>query len=143
MTNKESFHKIVALTDVGLERDHNEDYLTYCPDISQTDWLHENVSELEKISEAGALLVVADGMGGTNAGEVASQLSCSNVENYFSTNFNEEIVRNAGTIRSFLTEAILNAHQAVKTHQQNNPETAGMGTTIVIAWIIKDEAYIS
>ena len=51
-------------TDLGLKREHNED--------SFASWMPEPPEERER---SGALLVVADGMGGSKAGEVASRLA--------------------------------------------------------------------
>ena len=65
--------RISASIDTGKERDNNEDALTYCPDLLSPQW-HDNgeMPAYITIGNCGTLTVVADGMGGANAGEVAS-----------------------------------------------------------------------
>ena len=75
--------KLFAGTDVGL-RDNNEDNFTVCPDLTQNEWMmpadHQQVIPL---GECGCLMVVADGMGGQNAGEVASAIAIETVQTMF------------------------------------------------------------
>src|SRR6478735_6811328 len=75
---------LFASTDVGRVREHNEDNFTVCRDLSKGNW---NVvfQDTEKISvsDKGSVFVVADGMGGTNAGEVASEVACKSVKEQF------------------------------------------------------------
>ena len=69
--------KMFAGTNVGL-RENNEDNFTVCPDLNSSKWIvpadHQRAFPL---AERGCLLVVADGMGGQNAGEGASAIPCS------------------------------------------------------------------
>ena len=80
--NKIKF-KIAAKTDVGLERSNNEDNFQASSDLLITPmrWVNNEICQL---GEKGALLVVADGMGGMNAGEVASQIAIDTVREEFS-----------------------------------------------------------
>jgi protein phosphatase len=98
--------KFVAagLTDVGRERDHNEDTFL--------------------IDEALGLFIVADGMGGHRAGEVASALARDTVA--------ESVRENAtGSRLDTLDQAIRRANQRVVKEGQANRARKGMGTTIV------------
>ena len=65
---------IGALTDMGNVRKNNEDNFTVIADIARpnTEW---GGSKQIDLGERGSLLVVADGMGGMNAGEVASAIA--------------------------------------------------------------------
>ena len=59
--------KISALTDVGKERTNNEDAFIYCSNLLQQNWSVASATDYVELGDLGALLVVADGMGGANA----------------------------------------------------------------------------
>ena len=76
--------KLFAGTDVGL-RDNNEDNFIVCPDLTKDKWMvPANQQEPIQLGQRGCLLVVADGMGGMNAGEVASDIAIKTVQQMFS-----------------------------------------------------------
>jgi len=143
MSTIDNIYKITSLTDVGRVRDHNEDSHLFCPDLGKDIWLNNNDIELDNISKYGALLIVADGMGGTNAGEVASAISIEAVKQYFTGNISEQILNNPLKIGDFLIQSVLFAQKSLRQHQINVPSTSGMGTTIVIAWILNENVYFS
>lgn len=122
-------------THVGSVRDHNEDNFAVCSDLSDKLWSFAK-DEARTLSEKGALLVVADGMGGTNAGEVASDIAQNSVKKAFEAL--ETIPAGTKERENFLKKVIVQAHQEVVRHQEENLDTAGMGTTLVIAWVIDD-----
>jgi len=93
------FSSIAHASDVGLFREHNEDSL--------------------RVNEGAGLLVVADGMGGHEAGEVASRITVDTVE--------AEVV---GKGRS-LADAIFTANEAVLLAARDGRGAPGMGTTCV------------
>lgn len=129
-----------ALTDVGRARDHNEDNFVVCPDLEQNEWyLDEKPFSL---SQSGCVLVVADGMGGANAGEVASQIAVDSIKNYFSgIDSNNQLTEKQEI--EHLQKSILNAHEAIVDHAAIHPDCEGMGTTIVIAWVKPFKAVIA
>lgn len=106
--------EIVATTDVGRQRNHNED----------------SVIAVE-VSDEVALLAVADGMGGHSAGDVASHLAIETVR--------EEIVDEYDTLpdrpkwRDVLDDAIRQANQRI--HERASDDRSGMGTTLVVALV--------
>jgi serine/threonine protein phosphatase PrpC len=108
-----------SLTDPGRVRDHNEDCIESRPEIG--------------------LYVLADGMGGYNAGEVASGMATSLITDGFQEAWNMRAVERLGRDEAkalaerLIREQIVRANSAVFTTSQNNPECAGMGTTLVMS----------
>lgn len=135
--------KIVALTDRGMEREHNEDFHTFCPDLKINKWSFFETVFVNKQDELGTLLVVADGMGGMNAGEVASDIAISSTKEYFAKNLKSANNPTPEITKKILAEAILFAHQQIIERQKTDESTKGMGTTIVIAWIAKNKLNVS
>jgi protein phosphatase len=107
-----------SLTDAGRVRDHNEDCIESRPEIG--------------------LFVLADGMGGYNAGEVASGMATSLIADGFNEAWKPRDVDRMGReeakayAEKLLREQIARANNAIFTTSQNNPECAGMGTTLVV-----------
>jgi protein phosphatase len=107
-----------SLTDPGRVRDHNEDCI-------------------EQRVEVG-LFVLADGMGGYNAGEVASGMATSLIADGLLESWRPEDVaridRESAKALSdkLIREQVARANAAIYTTSQNNPECAGMGTTLVV-----------
>ncbi|MBA3827073.1 MAG: Stp1/IreP family PP2C-type Ser/Thr phosphatase, partial [Ktedonobacterales bacterium] len=113
------------LTDVGRKRSENQDNLAQrVPDDPQ---------ELE---QDGALFVVADGMGGHAAGEVASTVA---VQTITSTYFEAA----HGDVLQGLAQAIKQANEAILTIARENVGRAGMGTTLVAAVLCQGILYVA
>jgi protein phosphatase len=137
--------QLTAGTDVGLQRSNNEDNFIVNANLSESEWFipKDEVSSIV-LKEKGCLLVVADGMGGMNAGEVASGIAIDNIQQSFlSYHINDDIIRSAASIENFMKTAVLSADNAIKEHAEKNMETFGMGTTIIMAWILGEKVYIS
>lgn len=135
--------RIAAKTDVGLVRDNNEDNFQASSDLSiePMRWVNNEICSL---GEKGALLVVADGMGGMNAGEVASELAIETVRSAFRPqNLTEEVMKNRFSIEKFMNSVIVDADQRIKAEAKSHSESRGMGTTIVIAWLLNGKLYVS
>ena len=135
--------RIAAKTDVGLERSNNEDNLQVSANLEETPMKWANNQEYS-LGRKGALLVVADGMGGMNAGEVASEIAINTVRDLFSPeNITDEIVKTRFTIEKFMKGVIVEADKRIKAFAKENPESRAMGTTIVIAWLFDGNLYVS
>lgn len=135
--------RMAAKTDMGLVRTNNEDNFQVASDLSseQMQWVN---NECYSLGEKGALLVVADGMGGMNAGEVASALAIDTIREYFATEkLTSEITRSRFSIEKYMKDSILAADTNIKKKAENNPESHGMGTTIVLGWILDGKLYVS
>lgn len=109
-----------STTDKGKTREINQDYI-YCSN--------------EPVGLLPNLYIVADGMGGYNAGDFASRCS---VETFVA-----EVQKNKQpTVIGTLTEALREANATVLRHARENEELSGMGTTFVAATVFPDRTYV-
>lgn len=135
--------RIAAKTDVGLERNNNEDNLQVSANLDEIPMKWVNNQEYS-LGKKGALLVVADGMGGMNAGEVASEIAINTVKELFAPeHITDEVVKSRYTIEKFMKGVIVEADKRIKDYAKENPDSQGMGTTIVIAWLFDGNLYVS
>ena len=111
--------EIAVRTDPGLVRGHNEDSVFANP--------------------VRGLVILADGMGGYNAGEVASGMATSFLASALETSFFDKPSAAGGEVnapafaRTCLRESIEKANQAIYNAASCEPDFAGMGTTLVSA----------
>ena len=140
--------KLAAGTNVGLVRNNNEDNFVVNSNLEIQDWTVPQCNTSIELSKYGALMVVADGMGGLNAGEVASRIAIETVQSYFSQESLDTILKN-GThisdeaIEDFLIGAIKSADLNIINTSNNDDSAKGMGTTIVIAWLIENKVHVA
>ncbi len=135
--------RMAAKTDVGLVRTNNEDNFQASADLSQSPMRWVN-NQQYSLGPKGALLVVADGMGGMNAGEVASEIAINTVIDMFAPeNITDEVAKSQQSIERFLKGVVQEADARIKQHAKEFPESRGMGTTIVIAWFFHGYTYVA
>lgn len=135
--------KLFAGTNVGL-RENNEDNFTVCPDLSEGQWVVPSDSqEIISLGQYGCLLVVADGMGGQNAGEVASAIAIDTVRDMFSLDNLKAVAPKGDSLRSYLKKVIVEADRRVKFQSSQNVGMSGMGSTIVLVWLIDGMAHVA
>ena len=116
---------VATLTDTGRARPHNEDSLDY-----------HLPQDPNIINTKGAIYLVADGMGGHQAGEVASREAINLViDQYYS-----DLTHDVGTS---LVRAYKAANQLIYEEAQSDPAKAGMGTTLVAAAVVGRKVYIA
>lgn len=134
---------MAAKSNVGMVRDNNEDNFQVSSDLDNSMMQWRN-NELCQLSNRGALLVVADGMGGMNAGEVASEIAIDTVRDCFKPELiTDEVVKTRYTIERFMNSVITEADNRIKQTARQRPETKGMGTTMVMGWIFGENLYVS
>lgn len=107
-----------ALTDVGRVRSGNEDCV------------HADAN--------GRFAVLADGMGGANAGEVASQLAVDTIRARLLATLAHQELPMVDELQEQLLIGIEEAQRQIRTRAQRDPACAGMGTTVVAAVISAD-----
>lgn len=134
--------KLAAGTNVGLYRQNNEDNFIVCPDLATPHWVMPQDEDYAELSPYGALLVVADGMGGMNAGEVASAIVVETIQQMFTAEAIAPIVDDSKAIVEFMENVVETADLNILNRSHTDSSTQGMGTTIVMAWIIGQRAYV-
>lgn len=123
-------------------RANNEDNFLLGKKVSAGDWSFD-ANEAVVVDGKGALVVVCDGMGGMNAGEVASAVAVDAVKDWFSADkLTEEVVAAPEAILRHIEQAIVAADAKIKEEAEADPAKEGMGSTIVLAWLIGKSAYV-
>lgn len=136
--------RLTGGTNVGLVRTNNEDNFIVNADLTQTDWfIPRDTSKEISLGKYGCLFVVADGMGGMNAGEVASAIAIDSVKKAFTEANISKIIVSSQKIQKFLQKTVETADSNIKARVKEDRSTAGMGTTIVIGWVVDDTIHIS
>ena len=120
-------------------RPNNEDNYQLDDNLSDNSWGFTADDEVS-LGEKGALLVVCDGMGGMNAGEVASDIAVKTIKEWFTTQKLTDAAIAAPC--KYIASAIVAADAAIKAHSKTNPDTEGMGSTIVLAWLLGQKVYV-
>jgi protein phosphatase len=121
-------------TDIGSHRDHNED----C--FGMETELKKQQSDRGKTIKVKGLYVVCDGMGGHEAGEVASAMAVKTLQDYFHTHW-QHTLPDEQTIR----EGVLLANQALYKINLDNARSghSRMGTTMVMVLLQDDKFAIA
>jgi protein phosphatase len=121
-------------TDVGRQRDHNED----CFNI-QTEFRKVETPQ-GRCLEAKGLYILCDGMGGHAGGEVASALAVETLSQYFAAQWDDKLPSEV-----CIREGILQANQAIYALNQKEERSGSgrMGTTLVLVLIQNTEAAIA
>ncbi|MDR1631722.1 MAG: protein phosphatase 2C domain-containing protein [Dysgonamonadaceae bacterium] len=123
-------------------RSSNEDNYQIIENLSEGKWGFTTDEEID-LSGLGTLLVVADGMGGLDAGEVASELAIETVKEWFSAeNLSKESFEYPFQIKSYIKKTIQAADRRIKRAGEKDNSISGMGSTIVLAWIINRYVYV-
>ena len=111
--------RAAAMTDVGMVREHNEDAAMAVEFVRQS-----LVDPAESY-----LYVVADGMGGAEAGEIASAIAVETIRNYVESGLGR--ARRGQNPSQLLTAALEEANRKIIEYQTAHPESRGMGSTAV------------
>ena len=118
----------------------NEDNMYVDSDLSNNAQGEFMADQVVDLSDKGCLMVVADGMGGMNAGEVASDIAIKTVTSYFSPErMAETSFRDSRARCKYLEQVVEAADEAIKNDARRDKEHEGMGSTIILAWLCDDE----
>ncbi len=136
--------RLTAGTDVGCIRTNNEDNFIANEDLTRPDWfVPQDTSAVINLGNDGCAFAVADGMGGLNAGEVASAIAVEEVKQQFMDADLSKLSQSKKGIEKFMNEIVVKADAKIKQHVTDNPSTEGMGTTIIIAWVLGNKVHLS
>ncbi len=116
--------KIYGKTDTGITRAHNQD--AYINTL---------------LAPNAVLSVVCDGMGGANAGNVASEMAVRIITDYIKNSYRDDM--DSLSAQNLLRSAISTANLEIYDAALKNPDYSGMGTTAVAALVINNKAYIA
>ena len=113
--------KTFSMTDIGRKRKLNQDYVYSCE---------------APIGNLPNLFVVADGMGGHNAGDFASKHTVEVIVQTISDAAETEPVK-------IIKQAVQNANSSIRRKSEEDEALRGMGTTVVVATIIGQCMYVA
>jgi serine/threonine protein phosphatase PrpC len=124
--------RAAAMTDVGRVREHNED------SVLAVEYTRESMVEPAQ----SYLYVVADGMGGAEAGEVASAIAVQTIRSYIEARLDTARgeVKNGAEL---LTGALEEANSKIIEYVASHPESRGMGSTGVCALVTPTDAAVA
>lgn len=124
----------------GAFRNGNEDNFYLNQDLSVENAGDISSDSIVDLGPKGMLMVVADGMGGMNAGEVASQIAVDTVAEAFNPrSLTPEVIDNAESRGAFMKKVISLADERIREDSLRNNEHYGMGSTIIMAWLFGNE----
>ena len=111
-------------SDIGKKRQVNEDSCSvYC------------------IDDRTCFAIVCDGMGGTNAGEVASSLAVDTVMDRVKAGWRDGITEES--VRNLMLTSITAANINIFDRAESDPSCSGMGTTVVACAVMRDRGVVA
>ncbi len=111
-------------TDIGRVRSNNQDTF-----------------RMGRLSDTALYAVVCDGMGGANGGNVASNITADILEKRIVSQYREDMTE--ASVFNLLESAVIAANIEVFDRAMEETELSGMGTTVVVTVVMRNEAYIA
>ena len=142
MTPKPVRVSVFGKTDVGRTRDHNEDTFLVADLSTKKASLLPEVRE-HTVGPRGSFFMVADGMGGAAAGEVASAMAADLIYQHLSTAWVNDHDASAQRFAFRMKEAVEVANQKIHQYTKDHPEVRGMGTTLTAAGVFGGDLYLT
>ena len=132
-----AFSDAAGKYDSTAPKEGNEDNMFYSLNLSGT--TQSNNEKWFSLDDYGILLAVADGMGGMNAGEVASQIAIDTVKYFFSSGkITKKIAENDNLRQAYLEKVIVAADEQIKHMASEREDRKGMGSTLLLLWLFED-----
>ena len=133
---------VFGKTDVGRVREHNEDSFVVADLTTENATLQPEV-RTHTLGERGSLFMVADGMGGAAAGEIASEMAVDTVLKELKNRWMSAPKAEPEIFAAALKAATDAANKAIHQYATEHPENRGMGTTATIAGLLRDTLYLT
>ena len=133
---------VFGRTDVGRTREHNEDAFVVA-DLSTDNATLQPEVRTHHLGDRGTLFMVADGMGGAAAGEIASAMATEVVLSELRRKWLTAERSDAETFAAALKEATEAANARIHQYALEHPEHRGMGTTATIAGMHGDSLILA
>src|SRR5258708_18402139 len=112
--------RVFAKTDLGKTRDHNEDSFLVA-DLTRGDASLQPTVREHELGPRGTLLVVADGMGGAAAGEVASEMAPKTIYEQLKKSWGAAAELTTARFAAPPQEAVATAHSHIHAHAKRHP----------------------
>ncbi|HTL04836.1 MAG TPA: Stp1/IreP family PP2C-type Ser/Thr phosphatase [Gemmatimonadales bacterium] len=130
-----------ARTDLGRTRDHNEDaFLVADLSARTTDLTHGGP---HRVGQRGTVFLVADGMGGAAAGELASSMAADLIFRHLIQTTAATESSNPEEFALQLRSAVEAANARIHRYSKEHPDVRGMGTTATVAGVLGDTLYLA
>ncbi len=140
--------RVGVFSTVGNYRDHNEDNYFVPGRPSLQNLPHQSVNgepdstlEIPPASGPDGLFVVADGMGGQQAGERASQIAVEIIPEFLA----DQLIHapDASAVRDMIRRSVVQANEDILVQASQNPNYNKMGTTVVVILLRNGLAYVA
>ncbi len=126
--NENTLKRIGFLSDVGKKRPVDEDSILT---LEFNTVFESNINKQN-------LLVLADGMGGHSKGEIASKIATNTIAEKMTSH-----IISGDDYANAIKQAILEANKQILEYTIKNPDSEGMGTTVVCALVDKNNVYLA
>ena len=143
---KHIIFRMAAWTDAAGKYDSNaplegnEDNYYIDDDLGDNTPSHWVADEDIVLSDYGMLMAVADGMGGMNAGEVASQIAHDTVAEFFAPGkITTQLAATHESRSRYMEDIVRETDRRIKADAHSNGGHKGMGSTLIMAWIVNGE----
>ena len=133
---------VFGKTDLGRTRDHNEDTFLVA-DLSTGNASLQPEVRRHEIGARGSLFMVADGMGGAAAGELASAMAADLIHRHMATAWATDTDASPDQFAHRMREAVELANGQLYSYAREHPDVRGMGTTVTAAGMFGSDLYLT
>jgi PPM family protein phosphatase len=133
---------VFGKTDLGRTREHNEDTFLVA-DLSTGNASLQPEVRRHEVGPRGSLFMVADGMGGAAAGELASAMAADLIYRHMATAWASDPASSPDQFAYRMREAVELANSQIYSYARAHPEVRGMGTTVTAAGIFGGDLYLT
>ncbi|HEU5305175.1 MAG TPA: protein phosphatase 2C domain-containing protein [Gemmatimonadales bacterium] len=142
MTNGSVRVSVFGKTDLGRTREHNEDTFLVA-DLSTGNASLQPEVRHHDVGPRGSLFIVADGMGGAAAGELASAMAADLIYRHMATAWAADATQSPDQFAFRMREAVELANGQIYAYAREHPEVRGMGTTVTAAGVYGRDLYLA